>query len=353
MSLQPVLTFDGLDDYIEIPYSEKLTPKVFTMSCWAKFTKVRTNGNALMHQGVDGEGGYDLFVTTTWSLYIDNSVTTQCVDSSLAPILNIWTHLAATFDGSKAIIYVNGQATGEKKLSYLVNTSSSLLIGSGYSYIDNRASYFFAGQIAEVCIWNKARTQQEIQLDMGKRLTGKEVGLVGYWPLNEGSGNTATDKTSNGKNGIIRGATWSQQEIPINPAEPTTGEFQVPINSLTGIEFTNKLAKDSSYKFTPSGTWKTPFDNQERTAAGLKGFPPEIQPFYIEELKKYQQYLKYPNNTYLALLAVNKTTGVVTEVTEETTIVLRAGETLTFLVNYFPTEYQHNTGTLTVKWSAT
>ena len=352
MSMQPVLTFDGLDDYIEIPYSERLTPQIFTMSCWARFTKVRTNHNALMHQGVDGEGGYDLFVTATWCLYIDNSVTIECVNSSLAPILNIWTHLAATFDGSKAIIYVNGQARGESILSYLVNTSSSLLIGSGYSYDYKGAGYFFPGQIAEVCIWNKARTQQEIQSDMSKRLTGEEAGLVGYWPLNEGSGNIALDKTDNGKNGIIYGAVWNMEEIPLTPSEPTTGEFQIPSNSSTGVEFTNNLTTNTSYKFTPSGTWTTTDDPNERTAAGLKSFSPEYQSYYLTRLEPIKLSLKYPNNTYLALVAVNKTTGEVREVREETTIVLTPGETLTFLVNFFPERYGINTGTLTVNWSA-
>ncbi|WP_017718884.1 hypothetical protein [Kamptonema formosum] len=39
--------------------------------------------------------------------------------------------------------------------------------------------------MAEVRIWNKSRTQAEIQADMSKQLTGKEPNLVGYWPLND------------------------------------------------------------------------------------------------------------------------------------------------------------------------
>ena len=148
------------------------------------------------------------------------------------------------------------------------------------------------------------------------------------------------------------GITWKQEEIPLKPAAPTTGEFQIPTTSINGVEFTNKLTKDSSYKFTPSGTWKPKSDIPDCTAAGVKGFAPELQAPYLEALKPYQQYLKYQNNTYFALVAVNKTTGVVTEVGQETTIVLKPGETLTFVVNDLTVNYADNTGTLTVKWAA-
>jgi hypothetical protein len=133
---------------------------------------------------------------------------------------------------------------------------------------------------------------------------------------------------------------------------PTTGQFQVPTNSATGFGFTNSQTKEISYKFTPSGTWKPKADIPDCTPAGLKGFAPEIQTPLSEALKPFQENLKYPNNTTFALLAVNKTTRQVIEVSKETTVVLKPGETLTFVVNDFTPNYEDNTGTLTVKWSA-
>jgi matrix metalloproteinase-14 (membrane-inserted) len=170
--------------------------------------------------------------------------------------------------------------------------------------------------------------------------------------------NIAADKADAGYPKPINNSNWpgltfgNQGETPLNPAKSTTGEFQIPTNSITGVEFTNKLSKDSSYKFTPSGTWKPQSDVPECNAAGLKGFSPEIQTPLSAGLAPYQQHLKYPNNTFFALLAVDKTTGAVTEVGKETTIVLKSGQTLTFVVNDFPTAYENNTGTLAVKWSA-
>ena len=48
--------------------------------------------------------------------------------------------------------------------------------------------------------------------------TGDESGLVGYWNFNEGEGNSLTDLSGNGNNGIIYGATWVGNAAPLaNP----------------------------------------------------------------------------------------------------------------------------------------
>jgi len=65
------------------------------------------------------------------------------------------------------------------------------------------------GRLADVRLWNTLRTEQEIQDHMHVRLTGQESGLVGYWPLSEGSGSTAGDLSPSGKNGTIYGAEWT------------------------------------------------------------------------------------------------------------------------------------------------
>ena len=63
--------------------------------------------------------------------------------------------------------------------------------------------YSLHGQLDEVRLWKVARTQEQIQTAMTGELTGAETGLVGYWPLDEGTGNIAHDRTANGNNGIL------------------------------------------------------------------------------------------------------------------------------------------------------
>ena len=63
----------------------------------------------------------------------------------------------------------------------------------------------------------------EIQRYMNLRLKGNEPGLVGYWPLNEGSGNTVQDRSPNANNGTINGATWEEAELLITTKQQTLG----------------------------------------------------------------------------------------------------------------------------------
>jgi len=58
------------------------------------------------------------------------------------------------------------------------------------------------GKMDEVCLWNYARTQQEISENMYHVLVGTETGLVSYWQFNEGTGTIAHDYVS-GNDGTL------------------------------------------------------------------------------------------------------------------------------------------------------
>ena len=73
----------------------------------------------------------------------------------------------------------------------------------------------FQGLIDEVRVWNVARSEVEIQSAMSTPLSGNEPGLVGYWKLDEGSGQIAYDSIANGNNGQL-GTTPG-----VDPSDPT------------------------------------------------------------------------------------------------------------------------------------
>ena len=79
------------------------------MSCWAKVT--------------GGEGSYRSPVYATTG---DWKVATTEVDV----VLNTWTHLAGTYDGSKVNFYINGELAAELSTSFTVNTTYPLRIGA-------------------------------------------------------------------------------------------------------------------------------------------------------------------------------------------------------------------------------
>jgi hypothetical protein len=68
---------------------------------------------------------------------------------------------------------------------------------------------YLDGKLGDFRIWNIARTQEEIQSDYWKQLTGSESGLVLYWKMDEGTGTNCNDSTSGNHDGtIVGGGSW-------------------------------------------------------------------------------------------------------------------------------------------------
>lgn len=69
----------------------------------------------------------------------------------------------------------------------------------------------FDGNIMEVRLWSKALTAEEVALTHMRRLTGYEKELIAYYPMDEGQGETLTDKAT-GATLYTYGATWEHQK---------------------------------------------------------------------------------------------------------------------------------------------
>lgn len=75
--------------------------------------------------------------------------------------LNTWSHLAATYDGSTMVLYVNGvQVASQAQTGTLSTSTDALTIGGDVAGED------WAGSIDEVRIYNRALSASEIQGDM-------------------------------------------------------------------------------------------------------------------------------------------------------------------------------------------
>jgi hypothetical protein len=59
------------------------------------------------------------------------------------------------------------------------------------------------GLLDEVRVWDHARSETEIACTMEWALTGAEIGLVGYWPLDTAPGGVTPDITGNGFDGVL------------------------------------------------------------------------------------------------------------------------------------------------------
>ncbi|WP_293165157.1 hypothetical protein [Okeania sp. SIO2C9] len=94
-------------------------------------------------------------------------------------------------------------------------------------------------QMAEVRIWSKARTADEIKVNMHRRLTGEESDLVAYFPLNgiipEGSTAKVLDFSGNNHHGIVHGAIIKDDNsLPIGSDSLISAEYStISIEKVT------------------------------------------------------------------------------------------------------------------------
>jgi len=121
----------------------------------------------------------------------------------------VWQHVCVTYDGEVFNSYLNGQWQNRK----------SIKLGLKFHYYAlgsnrHRGSRFY-GQLDEVRIWDKARTEQEISADMSRSLIGNEANLMGYWRCNEGFGNKLEDSTPYGNTLILDKVSWLKSDSPV------------------------------------------------------------------------------------------------------------------------------------------
>lgn len=125
-----------------------------------------------------------------------------------------WTHVAVTRSGTVLKIYVNGMVDSVET-NYggplpTVVSGVAVTVGVGHT---------FNGALAEVRVWNCARSAGEIKTNYRRRLLGSETGLAGYWPMDEGSGvpvNAVTGASTSihGYDGtLVKGAmSWTEDD---------------------------------------------------------------------------------------------------------------------------------------------
>lgn len=115
-----------------------------------------------------------------------------------------WVHLCGTHDGRAWRLYRNGVLAGQG-----ADPVGALQVPEPWG-IGGRAAggepRYFEGLIAHVSVWNVALDAAAIAAyaQYPAALQGSEAGLVAYWPMTEGTGQTIADQCANPANGSLR-----------------------------------------------------------------------------------------------------------------------------------------------------
>lgn len=238
------LNFDGSNDYV--PMSSTATADIFTYTAWVKWT-TGTNGTVI---GTTS-GGIQWRVINSSGMGYLNLLAAGVIEigSSRAIISpGVWTHVALTNDASgNYMFYVNGVDAGGSGTNAYNYSNERPVIGARYY---DTGSEHFTGAIDEVRIYNRALSVSEIKSlydasapDKGNSSASQpqgtgnlDSGLAGYWPLDNGSGTTATDTSTNGNNGTLtNGPTWTTGQIGSGVDFDGTNDYIVSVANSPAV----------------------------------------------------------------------------------------------------------------------
>jgi Concanavalin A-like lectin/glucanases superfamily/PLAT/LH2 domain len=220
LALNRALTFDGVDDYLLMDQFQWSTGGAVTVEFWVKVNTADVRSNGAFSVGNQGGSVNRFQAHLTWVdqvLYWDYGDIggNGRLQVNYTPYLDKWTHVALVSEGNNGKfkgIYLNGNLVASGTVS---DGPDIALTGL---YIGQSQSNFWKGAIDDFRIWNVVRTADQIKANMNQRLSGGEVGLVGYWRFNEGCGTVVRDRTSNANHGNFQGApTWIVSNAPVVP----------------------------------------------------------------------------------------------------------------------------------------
>ncbi|MCG8454050.1 MAG: hypothetical protein MI717_12810 [Spirochaetales bacterium] len=177
-------SFDGRDDYIDIPAPLVDTTSSFTVSAWAKVTSDWGGYKTVLSQDGSQVSGFYLQRTqdNRWAFSAynqDNSSSAVVRAKSRRPALpEYWYHLVGVYDDddSKLKLYVNGELQQEVAGTIDFRAQGHTVIGR--AKWNGRAVDYFHGQIDDVELHRRVLTESEIETLYGSP-------LIGQWSFDE------------------------------------------------------------------------------------------------------------------------------------------------------------------------
>ncbi len=163
------LTFDGIDDYVNITDADSLTcANALTLETWVRFTQKPSAGNyyPIIKKRRGSSDSYQLFIDSNGhSLFTIDTGTDVYSQGTTDLSDGFWHHIAGTWNGSLLRLFVDGkEEDSDAKTGTLSDTADNVVIGYGTSL----ASAFvpFNGSLDEVRIACRALSAKEVNASM-------------------------------------------------------------------------------------------------------------------------------------------------------------------------------------------
>ena len=182
--------FNGTSDYVQLPAPFSHTNH--TIAAW-----VYAEDDSLTITIFDARDGNDdgfRIVQLNDVLYYNMAAG----DLTASVSENNWYFAVGTYDGTTQKLYVDGSLISSQAISTTISTTTDARIGAR-SHTSPES--YWEGNLANVAIWNRALTSDEINTAMwasyGQLPTSIKVGLQAWYALDNITGTDVPDSTGN------------------------------------------------------------------------------------------------------------------------------------------------------------
>ena len=171
------LSFDGVDDYVEIPDSASLDiTDAITIAVWFKLKQLDEN-QRLVRKGIGTpSSGYAVRVENTNKVryfFYDEGGNLRSIFGTTTLAIDVWYFAVMTYDGTTLKGYLNGNLENSLDVTTTIKPNDyPLTIGS-----DSASTHVFNGTIDEVRIYNRALSEEEIRAHFKGAVIKLKAGL--------------------------------------------------------------------------------------------------------------------------------------------------------------------------------
>ena len=228
--VQYTLRFDGTpNSYMVATNSAGKGSDEFSVEVWIKLDQTLGTGSGnvflMGNEGVSPRVNYTYMLRfhefgpnnnpCFWFYVWDGQQKYASAPVSMQLKADQWYHVAATVKKNDAArLYVDGKQVAACGVGSPDNGSEVMYVSSAGMNSDHG----FAGELADLRVWNRQLSEQEIVEGMNAPLTGEEAGLAAWYPLAFADSNTVYDCTTepsaaNPKNAVLVGNVTYGMEV--------------------------------------------------------------------------------------------------------------------------------------------
>ena len=277
------IQLDGSNDYMSVADDSALDGFTeFTLSAWIQpYSHENT-------QIVGIDDAYGIKLKNDGRIeYFVTSVISNTTSVSYVPLTHHWTHLALTYDGTKARLYVNGvEDSFTNGTGTIAETTTNFNIGG--------ANYYH-GKIDEVKLYNTSLSSAEVATLTEPGFTNSQLA---YWKFDDGAGTSASDSSGNGNTAtLVNGPAWTSTSTP--PSIFSNSHSLSFDGSNDRVDIPNTILNGATNVTSTFWIKTSKFGTQVIISGARYGNANEYLISYVE----YRRYWWYPIERYLHLVS--------------------------------------------------